>query len=272
MRTLSPEGSAAASCGRSAGEHLRVEHLTAGYGRVAIVNDVSIEALPRQIASLIGPNGAGKSTLLKAVVGAIPAMSGSISLRGHELTRLRIDERVRRGVAYVPQIRDVFAPLSVQENLEMGGYLVPAQERSRRIQEVFEMFPLLAARRDQRADTLSGGERKMLAIGRVSMTRPAVLLLDEPTANLSPRAAHELLTTHVRNIVSSGVAVLLVEQRAMEALAVSDNVYVIVAGGIAASGPPEQLGDKDKIAQLFLGATAAQASPRARNDTSVSAR
>jgi branched-chain amino acid transport system ATP-binding protein len=181
-------------------------------------------------------------------------MSGRVLLDGADLSRLRVDERVRRGVAYVPQIRDVFAPLSVNENLEMGGYLVPGPERSRRVEEVFEMFPLLAERRDQRADTLSGGERKMLAIGRVSMTRPAVLLLDEPTANLSPRAAHELLTTHVRNIVSSGVAVLLVEQRAMEALAVSDNVYVMIAGAIAASGTPEELGEKDEIAELFLGA------------------
>ncbi len=259
MRTSSPDQGGGATSGPSAGDHLRVEHLTAGYGRVPIVNDVSVEALPGQIASLIGPNGAGKSTLLKAVVGVIPIMSGGIVLCGQELSGLRTDERVRRGVAYVPQIRDVFAPLSVTENLEVGGYLVPAQERARRIEEVFEMFPLLAVRRDQRADTLSGGERKMLAIGRVSMTRPSVLLLDEPTANLSPRAAHELLTTHVRNIISSGVAVLLVEQRAMEALAVSDNVYVMVAGSIAASGPPEQLGDKDEIAQLFLGVAATQA-------------
>ena len=262
MRISLPDQSGAASSGASAGDHLRVEHLTAGYGRVPIVNDVSVEALPGQIASLIGPNGAEKSTLFKAVIGVIPIMSGGIVLRGQELSGLRIDERVRRGVAYVPQIRDVFASLSVNENLEMGGYLVPAPERSRRIEEVFDMFPLLGERRDQRADNLSGGERKMLAIGRVSMTRPAVLLLDEPTANLSPRAAHELLNTHVRNIVSSGVAVLLVEQRAMEALAVSDNVYVMVAGSIAASGPPEQLGDKDEIAQLFLGAAAPQAHAR----------
>jgi branched-chain amino acid transport system ATP-binding protein len=256
MHTLSPEPSVEGSSERSADDQLRVESLTAGYGRVPIVNDVSIEVSPAQIAALIGPNGAGKSTLLKAIMGVIPSMAGRVVLHGQDISELRVDERVRRGIAYVPQIRDIFAPLSVLENLEMGGYLVAPEERHRRIDEVFELFPMLAGRRDQRADTLSGGERKMLAIGRVSMTRPAVLLLDEPTANLSPRAAHELLGTHVKNIVSSGVTVLLVEQRAMEALEVCDNVYVMVAGSISASGTPQELGDKEEIAKLFLGAAA----------------
>jgi branched-chain amino acid transport system ATP-binding protein len=246
MHISSPEGSQEPP--------LSIEHLSAGYGRAVIVNDVSLTAASGEIAALVGPNGAGKSTLLKAVIGAIPCLTGRVLLGGEEISRLRIDQRVRRGIGYVPQTRDVFASLSVTENLEMGGYRISAKERETRIEEVFDLFPILRERRHQRADTLSGGERKMLAIARVSMTRPSVLLLDEPTANLSPKAAHELLSEHIAGVVSSGVAVLLVEQRAMEALAVSHKVFVLVAGEVAASGSPSDVGEKGGLAKLFLGA------------------
>jgi ABC-type branched-subunit amino acid transport system ATPase component len=239
---------------------LSVQNVTAGYGGVPIVHEVSVTADRGEIVAIIGPNGAGKSTLLKSVIGLLGCGAGTILFDGEDVTKLRTDELVQRGMAYVPQVRDVFGPLSVNENIEMGAYLVPKSERASRADAVFEMFPPLAKRRKQRADTLSGGERKMLAIALVSMMRPKVLLLDEPTANLSSRLGNAFLEEHVARVSGLGVAILLVEQRAVEALAIADKAYVMVSGGIVASGPAKELGNRGEIASLFLGGRAASAS------------
>ena len=233
-------------------EILQLRNMTAGYGRVPIIHGVSVSARKGEITAIIGPNGAGKSTLLKASMGIIRSSGGSIVLDGEELQNPRVHELARRGLGYVPQVRDVFDPLSVIENLEMGAYLLPKSEVSARVEEVFALFPSLATRRKQRASTLSGGERKMLAIGRVYMTRPKALLLDEPTASLAPKIADSLLTDHVAKLATRGVAIVLVEQRAVQALAIASNAYIMVAGKVAASGTPADLGDRGDIARIFL--------------------
>lgn len=237
----------------SADPVLSVQGLTAGYNADPVVQRVSVAAGRGEIAAIIGPNGAGKSTLLKSVMGLLNCTSGAVLLDGEDVTKMRTDQLVRRGMAYVPQVRDVFGPLSVLENLMMGGYLVPKSDRASRVDAALELFPALAKRRRQRADTLSGGERKMLAIATVSMMRPKVLLLDEPTANLSARIGNAFLEEQVPNVSNLGVAVLLVEQRAVEALAIADTGYVMVGGGIVASGPAKDLGDRGEIASMFLG-------------------
>jgi ABC-type branched-subunit amino acid transport system ATPase component len=232
---------------------LQVNNVTAGYGGKPIIHDVSMTVRSGEITVALGPNGAGKSTLLKAIMGVVRCSTGSILLGESEVRNLRTDELAKRGLAYVPQVRDVFGPLSIEENLDLGGYLVARNQLSSRIAEVFEVFPALASRRRQRADTLSGGERKMLAIGRVLMSHPAVLLLDEPTAGLAPAVAHEVLSEHVRRLASLQVAVLVVEQRAIEALAISDTAYIMVAGEVQASGPAAELAGRAEIGEMFLG-------------------
>jgi branched-chain amino acid transport system ATP-binding protein len=249
MRTSSAEHDAAKD---ASVEILQLRNITAGYGRVPIIHGVSISARRGEITAIIGPNGAGKSTLLKASMGIIRSSEGSIILDGEELQNPRVHELARRGMGYVPQVRDVFDPLSVLENLEMGGFLLPRGEVSARVEEVFTLFPPLATRRKQGASTLSGGERKMLAIGRVYMTRPKALLLDEPTASLAPKIADSLLTDHVAKLATLGVAILLVEQRAAQALSIASNAYIMVAGKVAASGAPADLGDRHDIARIFL--------------------
>jgi ABC-type branched-subunit amino acid transport system ATPase component len=249
MRTSSAE--ADAGTGTSA-EILQLRNITAGYGRVPIIHGVSVSARKGEITAIIGPNGAGKSTLLKASMGILHCSDGSIVLDGEELQNPRVHELARRGMGYVPQVRDVFDPLSVMENLEMGGFLLQKGEVSARVQEVFTLFPPLASRRKQRASTLSGGERKMLAIGRVYMTRPKALLLDEPTASLAPKIADSLLAEHVAKLAALGVAIVLVEQRAVQALAIASNAYIMVGGQVAASGTPAELGDRGEVARIFL--------------------
>jgi branched-chain amino acid transport system ATP-binding protein len=237
----------------SSAEVLRVVGLTAGYGGDPIIRGVSVSARSGHISAIIGPNGAGKSTLLKAVMGHVRRSEGSVLVSGEEVRHLRADELAKRGVGYVPQVRDVFEPLSVIENLEMGGYAVAHADMPARIEDVLDLFPRLAERRKSRAGNLSGGERKMLAIGRVLMSRPAVLLLDEPTAGLSPQLAHMLLNDHVPKLAQSGVAVVLVEQRATEALRIADTGYVMVGGAVELSGPASELAAREDIGNLFLG-------------------
>lgn len=231
-----------------------VRGVTAGYGKVPIIRDVSMEVHAGSVTAIIGPNGAGKSTLLKAAIGILPLVSGHVMYDNEDVSHLRVHDLARRGVGYVPQVRDVFDPLSVTENLEMGGYMAPKAELAGRMAEVFALFPVLGERRRQRAGNLSGGEKKMLAIGRVIMSRPRVLLLDEPTANLAPKVADAILREHVTKLADLGVAILLVEQRAVQALAIADHACVMVGGSVAVSGTPEEIGHRDDIAKVFLQA------------------
>jgi len=223
---------------------LRAQQVTSGYGGVPVVRDVSIAVGPGEVVAIIGPNGAGKSTLLKTMVGILRASSGRVFVRSDDVTNHPPEDLARRGVGYVPQVNDIFEPLTVHENLEMGGYLLAATR----------IFPALAPMLKRRADKLSGGERKMLAIARVLMLDPAVLILDEPTANLSPKLADSLLRDHIRRLANLDKAVLLVEQRARAALDVATWTVVLVSGSTRLEGRPGELLGRQDFEELFLGA------------------
>jgi ABC-type branched-subunit amino acid transport system ATPase component len=233
---------------------LRAEHLTAGYGGAPVIRDVSISVGPGEIVAIIGPNGAGKSTLLKSLVGILRLDSGTIMLGDEDVTNRPPEQLARRGVGYVPQVNDIFEPLTVLENLEMGGYLLNGVQIRARVGEVGNVFPQLPPLLKRRADKLSGGERKMLAIARVLMLDPKVLILDEPTANLSPKLADALLREHVQRLAGAGKAVLLVEQRARAALQIADWTSVLVSGTTRLEGRPDELLERQDFEELFLGA------------------
>ena len=233
---------------------LRAERITSGYGGVPIIRDVSISVGKGEIVAVIGPNGAGKSTMLKSLVGILKLSGGKILLGADDVTGHPPEDLAKRGVGYVPQVQDIFEPLSVRENLEMGGYLLKDSAIDARIKEVCDVFPLLAPMMRRRADKLSGGERKMLAIGRVLMLDPRVLILDEPTANLAPILADAVLRDQVRRLADAGKAVLLVEQRARAALEIADWTVVLVSGVTRLEGRPKDLLERSDFEALFLGA------------------
>jgi branched-chain amino acid transport system ATP-binding protein len=235
---------------------LELRGLAAGYGGVPVIEGVTIQVGRAEVVAVIGPNGAGKSTLLKAVIGEIPALAGTVSLGGTDLARLRADRRTRMGMGYVPQTRDVFDALTVAENLMMGGYLLDRPELATQTEQVLEVFPALARMRERIAGRLSGGERKMLAVARTLMLKPSLLILDEPSANLAPDLAKEVLAGHVRRLADSGMGVLLVEQKVFEALDVADWAHVLVAGHPRMEGRPADLIGRADLRDVFLGAAA----------------
>jgi ABC-type branched-subunit amino acid transport system ATPase component len=221
-----------------------------------VIRGITVSAGPGQVVSLVGPNGSGKSTLLKGLVGVVRVSSGTVTVGGRQVTNMAPEEIARAGVGYVPQVDDVFGPLTVRENLEMGGYLLPRGEVAGRIDKVLTVFPRLAGMVGRSAGKLSGGERKMLAMGRVLMLDPGVFLLDEPTANLAPAIAVALLEEHVRGLAASGAAVLIVEQRARAVLAVSDRTYVLGGGEVRMEGTPAELSASPEFVESFLGGRA----------------
>jgi ABC-type branched-subunit amino acid transport system ATPase component len=245
---------------REAKAHLRISGLTAGYGAVPVIRDVSMNVSPGEVVAVVGPNGAGKSTLLKAVIGILTPLAGSVTLDGAEIGGLPTNRVARLGMGYVPQNKDVFEPLTVQENLEVGGYTLARREVSARMEEVFGLYPALGTMRSRHAGNLSGGERKMLAMGRVMMTRPKLLVLDEPTAGLSPQMAAELLTVHVAQLAAQGVAILLVEQRTRDALQISDWAYVLASGQVLLDDTAANLLARPDLGEVLLG-QAASATP-----------
>ncbi|HEX6521356.1 MAG TPA: ABC transporter ATP-binding protein [Streptosporangiaceae bacterium] len=235
------------------GAELVAEEVRAGYGAGDIIHGISVRARPGEVASIVGPNGSGKSTLLKALAGVIQMSSGKVRLGERDIAGLPPEEVARAGIGYVPQVDDVFVPLTVRENLEMGGYLLPGRQLGERVDRVLTVFPRLGQMLTRRAGRLSGGERKMLAMGRVLMLGPAVFMLDEPTANLAPRIASELLTEHVRALATDGAAVLIVEQRARAVLAISDYTYVLGGGQVLMQGTPAELAADPAFTESFLG-------------------
>ncbi len=241
------------------GQRIQAENVTAGYGGDPVIRGVSVQAEPGQVVSLVGPNGSGKSTLLKSLVGIVHVSAGRVLVGDRLVTNMAPEEVARAGVGYVPQVDDVFAPLSVRENLEMGGYLLAKKEVGPRIEHVLSVFPRLATMLQRPAGKLSGGERKMLAMGRVLMLEPAIFLLDEPTANLAPAIAASLLTDHVRQLAERGAAVLIVEQRAKAVLAISDRTYVLGGGQLRMEGTPAELADSPAFVDSFLGGNSGRA-------------
>lgn len=236
-----------------AGMVLATSDLSAGYDGRAIVSEIAVEASPGQVISIVGPNGSGKSTLLKSLVGVVKVLGGHVKLGDVDITNMAPEEIAKLGVGYVPQIDDVFPPLSVKENLEIGGYLLARREIPARIDAVLEVFPRLKNMMTRKAGKLSGGERKMLAMGRVLMLSPSVLVLDEPTANLAPIVATQLLEEYVRGFAEHGSTVLLVEQRAKAALRISDWTYVLGGGRVVLAGAPKDLEQNPVFVESFLG-------------------
>lgn len=225
--------------------------ITSGYTEVPIVRDVSITVAPGEIVTIIGPNGAGKSTLLKTVFGLLRARTGAIAVDGIDVTGLPPEQLVRRGIAFVPQTENVFGTLSVRENLAMGGFTLKDGVEAR-IERVLAMFPVLADRLREKAGRLSGGQRQTLAIARALMLEPRILLLDEPSASLSPVMV-ESVFAHVTEINRHGTAVLMIEQNARQALAISHRGYVLANGENRLEGQAAALLASDEVRRLYLG-------------------
>jgi ABC-type branched-subunit amino acid transport system ATPase component len=251
--TGSPHVRAGSPPGIQSRPALLAEDVRAGYGAGDIIHGVSVQVAPGTVASVVGPNGSGKSTLLKALCGVIRPSAGRVRAGDRDITGLPPEEVARAGVGYVPQVDDVFAPLTVRENLEMGGYLLASGKVAERVERVIGVFPRLGNMLTRRAGRLSGGERKMLAMGRVLMLEPAVFLLDEPTANLAPQVAAELLTGHVRALAEAGAAVLIVEQRARAVLAISGYTYVLGGGQVLMADTPARLNASQEFTESFFG-------------------
>ncbi len=230
---------------------LVADAMVGGYGAADILKGVSFAVDEGEIVVIIGANGAGKSTAMKAVFGLVALRQGSVAFKGEAVTRLMPDARVRRGMAYVPQERNVFPSLSVQENLEMGAYVRNATPKAV-YDKIYGLFPPLAEKRGQVAGELSGGQRQMLAVGRALMVEPALLLLDEPTAGLSPRAMEEIFAC-IRAINKSGVGILMVEQNAKQALALAHRGYVLATGENRFADTGAALLANREVAASFLG-------------------
>jgi branched-chain amino acid transport system ATP-binding protein/neutral amino acid transport system ATP-binding protein len=235
-----------------AGTVLDARGVTGGYSSAdMILKGVSLTAAAGEIVAILGPNGAGKSTFLKAVAGQLKVRGGEIAVNGAPLTGLSPREIAARGVAYVPQEGNVFPTLTIRENLEIGGYLAPKQA-ARRIDELLSRFPILGQKRREAARALSGGQRQILAVAIALMVEPRLLLLDEPSAGLSPVAAQDLFAT-VRAIRDAGVAVVLVEQNALEALDLADRAYILAAGSNHIEGRAKDLAADTDVRRAFLG-------------------
>ncbi|MBV8831680.1 MAG: ABC transporter ATP-binding protein [Acidobacteriaceae bacterium] len=231
---------------------LKVVSLYCGYGADEIIHGVDLHVAPGEIVTILGPNGCGKTTLVKAILGYVRAKKGSILFRDANITQLPPTERVARGIGYVPQLLNTFKPLTVVENLELGGYRLSSAGRHAAIERMFALFPLLAERRSQRAATLSGGERQLLAMARALIVSPSLVFLDEPSAGLSPVRADEVFQ-HVRAIAAANVAVVIVEQDVHRALEVSDRAYVLVTGRVVLHGPAADIAVDERVRGAYLG-------------------
>ena len=237
------------------GAVLRADNLIAGYvPGVNILNGADLYCQPGELVGIIGPNGAGKSTLLKALFGLVKVHTGSVTLRGDEITNLRADALVTKGIGFVPQTNNVFPSLTIGENLQMGCYQAPSKF-SARFDFVTSIFPTLGTRRGQRAGSLSGGERQMVAMGRALMMEPSVLLLDEPSAGLSPALQDEVFV-QTREINKAGVSVVMVEQNAARCLQICDRGYVLDQGRNAYTATGRELATDPKVIELYLGTLA----------------
>ena len=241
---------------------LTVTDLYAGYDGVPVLRGVSVQANDDEIVSIIGPNGAGKSTFLKAVAGIVRPASGSVVFGGDDVTGLRPDRITRRGLGFVPQLDNVFPTLTVSENLHVGAQALPRADRQDAVASVVQRFPLLRDRRRQRAGTLSGGQRKLVALARALVGRPSLLLLDEPSAGLSPQAT-DMVFAELEGIRESGIGIVMVEQNARRALALSSRGYVLDMGRNAHEGTGADLLVDPRVADLYLGSMTAAAPPGA---------
>jgi len=228
------------------------EKMTGGYGGPDIISSCSLNVNRGEIVAILGPNGAGKSTAMKAMLGLLDLKSGKVSIDGKDITQLNPQDRVKQGISFVPQTRNVFAGLSVKENLEMGAFLRD-ENLEKIISEIYDLFPILKEKKDQLVGELSGGQRQQVALGRALMIKPSVLMLDEPTAGVSPIVMDELFD-HILKVKKTNVAILMVEQNAKQALSIADRGYVLVTGQNKFSGTGKELLNDPEVRRSFLGA------------------
>ena len=231
---------------------LKVEGINVYYGAIHAIKDISVEVNQGEIVTLIGANGAGKTTTLQTISGLLHTRTGSITFQGQNITNIRADKLVSRGLAQVPEGRRVFLQMSVQENLEMGAYTQPQAGVPKDLEMVFELFPRLKERRNQVAGTLSGGEQQMLAMGRAMMSHPKLLMLDEPSMGLAPLLVEQIFEI-IKNLNKQGSTILLVEQNAQMALSVAHRGYVLETGKIVTTGTGEELIRSPEIKKAYLG-------------------
>ncbi|WP_265499860.1 ABC transporter ATP-binding protein [Paracoccus beibuensis] len=238
--------------GRTGDPFLIGENMTGGYGKGAdILHDCTIAVEAGQIAVIVGPNGAGKSTAMKAIFGMLNLRQGSVRLNGQDITALNPQDRVKAGMGFVPQVNNIFPSMTVEENLEMGAY-IRNDDIKQTMAQVYDLFPAVAEKRRQAAGELSGGQRQQVAVGRALMTQPKVLMLDEPTAGVSPIVMDELFDRIIA-IARGGLPVLMVEQNARQAMMIADKAYVLVQGANAHTGTGHELMQNDEVRRTFLG-------------------
>lgn len=233
---------------------LQVKGLRAGYGRAEVLHGIDIEVQPGGVITVIGPNGAGKSTLLNTLMGILPGQ-GTITFRGEDITALTLEERVMNGMALVPEKRELFGTMPVEDNLLLGGFRQMRMGNSKwrsKLDDVYSIFPRLQERRTQLAGTLSGGERQMLAVGRALMSSPDLLMLDEPSLGLAPLIVREIFSI-IERLRQTGVTIVLVEQNARAALQVADHGYVLEMGELSAQGPASELASDPRVIETYLG-------------------
>lgn len=231
---------------------LKAEDIVAGYTDVDILHNVHIKVRSGEIVSVIGPNGAGKSTLLKTIFGILKPRHGKVTLKGEDITSLKPDRIVRKGMSYVPQVANVFFSMTIQENLEIGAF-VRDDDYGPRLKEIYDLFPILRERKKQKAGLLSGGQRQMVAMGRALMLDPQILLLDEPSAGLAPLLV-SMVFEKIKEINSTGVAIIIVEQNAVEALKMAHHGYVMAMGENILDDKGEALSRNEEVGRLYLGA------------------
>ena len=226
-------------------------NLTAGYGGVDIIKNITLEVKQGEIAVIVGPNGAGKSTAMKALLGMLKLTDGSVSFAEDDISNMLPQDRVNLGIAFVPQTNNVFTGMSVEENLEMGGF-IRTDDIHNTIDDIYNLFPVLKEKRNQNAGELSGGQRQQVAFGRALMTKPKILMLDEPTAGVSPIVMDELFS-RIIEVGKTGVGILMVEQNAKQALSIADRGYVLVNGKNSREGSGQDLLNNPEVRKSFLG-------------------